>query len=74
MCPKCREDLQTEVIRTGQKREAYCANCSHNWNHEDHICSCGTVPVPHLHPSLTGDPLFPICPRCGKAAQISKPA
>ncbi len=74
MCPRCSETRLTEVVTTGQRRVAVCAMCCFEWPYDAVLCTCRAVPIPHAHPAVTGDPLFPICPRCGKAAQISKPA
>ncbi len=73
MCPKCSEDRLVEVVTTGQRREATCQVCAFTWPYDAQICTCHAVPIPHLHPSLTGDPMFPLCPRCGKPALMTKP-
>lgn len=70
-CPRCRETRQTEIVKTGARREAFCAVCSYVWAFEVVVCLCGEPPAPHYHPSHD---LFPLCPKCGKRARLTKPA
>ena len=69
-CPRCSEDRLTEVIRTKQRRVAFCQICAHEWPYDAQFCTCAVGGVrPHFH-----DPTAPICPRCGKTAQMTRPA
>lgn len=70
-CPKCRETRLMEIIHTASKREAFCAVCSFHWPFVVQVCSCGEPQTPHYHADVN---LIPPCPKCGKAAQMSKPA
>jgi hypothetical protein len=58
-----------EIVKTKGRREAFCAVCSHSWKFDVMICHCNVVPIPHEHAAI-----YPICPRCGKTAQMTRPA
>ena len=58
-----------EIVMTAQSRVAFCGVCSHTWQHQDHVCRCASAISPHIH-----NPAMPPCPKCGKPAQMSRPA
>jgi hypothetical protein len=58
-----------EIVTTKQKRVAFCNICAYEWPYEADVCVCEAVPLPHFHQATRPD-----CPKCGKPAQLARPA